>query len=104
MATTVLDKINAGKQHAQKQTTPVLVVTLAQLDIQFADAATKAKHTGDYGTVQALNMVRSWTIEALELRYPAASQAVEAAFDNAADDEEVDYVAVLLAAIPAGEK
>lgn len=54
-------------------------------------------------------MVHAWTIEELERRYPAASAAVEAAFDAdevklaaGIDTPGVDYVAVLLAAIPAG--
>jgi hypothetical protein len=55
-------------------------------------------------------LVRAWTIEGLETRYPAAAAAVEAAFDAAEtvvmnDPEaaypDVDYVAVLLAHIPA---
>lgn len=57
-------------------------------------------------------MARAWIIEGLEDRYPDASAAVEAAFDSAesrameaADAgqpvEEIDYVAVLLAHVPA---
>jgi hypothetical protein len=45
------------------------------------------------------NWARTQTIEELERRFPAASDAVVEAFDRAADDEHVDYVAVLLAAI-----
>lgn len=51
-------------------------------------------------------MVRAWTIEELERRHPAASAAVEKAFEEtdaafvAGNDADVDYVAVLLAAIP----
>lgn len=55
-------------------------------------------------------MAHAWTIEGLEERYPAASAAVEAAFDAAeqvvmdnpgAEYPEVDYVAILVANIPA---
>jgi hypothetical protein len=56
-------------------------------------------------------MVHAWIIDALEERYPAAGAAVEKAFDEAEQKaimsgelahpaEDVDYVAVLLAAIP----
>jgi hypothetical protein len=52
-------------------------------------------------------MVRAWIIDALENRYPNASAAVELAFDSAqlalmetGVEPEVDYVAVLLGAIP----
>jgi hypothetical protein len=51
-------------------------------------------------------LVRSWTIDELERRHPAASAAVEAAYEAAEATEaktgqavEVDYVAVLLAVI-----
>jgi hypothetical protein len=48
-------------------------------------------------------MSRAWTIDELELRFPAASDAVEAAFYAAETAPgkyvEVDYVAVLLANI-----
>jgi hypothetical protein len=56
---------------------------------------------------QAETLARAWIIDALEERFPAASAAVQAAFDanDAAmiagqDPAEVDYVAVLLASIP----
>jgi hypothetical protein len=45
-------------------------------------------------------MVRAWMIDELEGRFPKASAAVEAAFDAAGEDENVNYVAVLLANIP----
>lgn len=52
-------------------------------------------------------MVRAWIIDALEERFPDASAAVEIAFDSAqlammetGVEPEVDYVAVLLGAIP----
>jgi hypothetical protein len=53
-------------------------------------------------------MVRAWIMDTLEERYPDASAAVEIAFDSAqltlmetGVEPEVDYVAVLLANIPA---
>ncbi|MCW6008695.1 hypothetical protein K1W54_29735 [Micromonospora sp. CPCC 205371] len=55
------------------------------------------------------NWARAKTIEELERRYPAAAQAVEDAFYAAefqienGVDVPVDYVAVLIAAIPAEE-
>lgn len=53
----------------------------------------------------AWRLTHSWIIGELETRYPAASDAVEAAFIAAEDDPsiEVDYVAVLLGAIPVAE-
>lgn len=52
-------------------------------------------------------MSRAWTIDELERRFPAASEAVEAAFLESelaymagGEYTEVDYVAVLLANIP----
>lgn len=51
-------------------------------------------------------MVRAWTIEELERRYPAASNAVQSAFDAAGEAElktgesvHVDYVHVLVEAV-----
>lgn len=48
-------------------------------------------------------MSRAWTIDELEERFPAASDAVQAAFEAAetapGEYVEVDYVAVLLANI-----
>lgn len=56
------------------------------------------------------NWSRAKTIEELERRFPGAAATVEVAFEKAElelvegrGDGEVDYVAVLLAAIPAGE-
>ena len=50
-------------------------------------------------------MARAWTIDELEERFPAASIAVGDAFEAAetapGEYVEVDYVAVLLANIPA---
>lgn len=53
-----------------------------------------------------LNKTRSWIIDELERRYPAADAAVQTAFDQADATQqetgevvEVDYVAVLIDAI-----
>lgn len=80
-----------------KTTTAAMVLALRTLD-----AITEP--------TEEQSMARAWTIEELERRYPEASAAVEKAFDDAAITEaacapnptivEVDYVAVLLAAIP----
>jgi hypothetical protein len=47
-------------------------------------------------------LVRGMTLGELEQRFPQAAEAVETAYDAADEDDEVDYVAVLLAALPAG--
>lgn len=51
-------------------------------------------------------LVRAWLIEELEHRHPAASDAVERAFEDSVNavtdgqpEPEVDYVAVLVAAV-----
>lgn len=56
-------------------------------------------------------MVRAWTIEELERRFPEAAASVEAAFEAAEleliegrGNGDVDYVAVLVAAIPANQR
>lgn len=58
-------------------------------------------------STEETRMVRAWTIEEIEHRYPEAGAAAAAAFDDAdrvlvEEDRvvEVDYVAVLLAALP----
>lgn len=59
------------------------------------------------GTPEEVGMVRAWTIAEIERRYPEAGAAAAAAFDEAdrvlAEEDrvvEVDYVAVLVAALP----
>ena len=58
------------------------------------------------GPRQVASMVRAWTIEELENRYPVASDAVQAAFDAAGEielrtgeDVDVNYVDVLVKAV-----
>lgn len=78
-----------------RQSTPALVVSLRMVEAKLNTLTPAADDA------QALRLTRSWIITELEARFPAASDAVEAAFD-AADEtgEDVDYVAVLLANIP----
>jgi hypothetical protein len=52
-------------------------------------------------------MVRAWTIDEIERRWPVAAEAVGRAFNSAAQEEEttgqyveVDYVAILLGNVP----
>lgn len=79
-----------------RTSTPALVTSLRTLD---ATATTAERR-----------WARAKTIEELERRYPTASAAVEAAFEaaelriEAGEDVEVDYAAVLIAAIPASER
>jgi hypothetical protein len=99
-------KIARAKRLAANQRTPVLIETLAKIDTQIAEALPDAQRTKDYAQVQALNLTRAWTIEALENRYPEAAEAITKAFDEATDEEleTLDYDTILLAAIPASEK
>lgn len=92
-------KIEKAKNFTASQSTPVLVVSLISLGQQIAEAAALARQTKQYGDVQALNLVAYWTREALENRYPEAAAAVEKAFDDDPDGD-LDYDAILLAAIP----
>lgn len=75
--------------------TPLLVSSLAMADAQLK----KAKPGSD--DARALLMTRVWLIEEVEHRFPEALAAVEAECDRVADDEDLDYVAVLLTAVPA---
>lgn len=97
-------KIDKAKAYTVARTTKLLVQSLRGLEPQIdaaRDRASITKAEADYITCEALNQSRSWIIEELEARYPAASAAVEAAFE-AGDD--VDYDAVLINAIPASER
>lgn len=79
-----------------RTTTPALVLSLRTLDATV--------------TTPERRWARAKTIEELERRYPAASAAVEAAFDaaetriEAGEDVQVDYAAVLIAAIAESER
>lgn len=99
-------KIAKGKRMATAQSTPVLIETLARLDVLIAEERIRAAATKNYADIQALNLTRSWTIEALENRFPEAAEAIVKAFDEATDEEleNLDYDAILLAAIPESEK
>lgn len=77
--------------------TPALVTALVALEAQPSSVER--------------NMARAWTIDELERRFPAASAAVQDAFETAERAEaaggayvEVDYVTVLIANIPADQR
>jgi hypothetical protein len=112
-------KIAKAKAFTAKQSTKVLVQSLLALLPQIEAATAKAGKTkaiADYDACQPLLMNRSWIIDALEKRYPEASDAVRAAFEAAdaamiaapTDTDprqfDVDYEAVLINAIPATER
>lgn len=81
---------------------------LANLFARTSDAAlvTSLRTLDAMPPSREIRWSRAKTIEELERRFPAAAQAVEDAFyaaekqSEAGNDVEVDYVAVLLAAIP----
>lgn len=86
-----------AKAHAftARQSTPALVTSLRMVEAQLDTLPAVSDDA------QALRLTRSWVIVELEHRFPAASDAVDAAF--AAADEtggDVDYVVVLLDHIP----
>lgn len=94
MTATLQERLTALFSHSS---TPTLVTSLRTLDAQPPS--------------RERNWARAKTIEELERRFPAASRAVEDAFDETEQRivagepgvAEVDYVAVLLAAIPVEE-
>jgi hypothetical protein len=82
-------------------TTPTLIESLRKLE-----------HSVTTSPTPELRLSRAWTIEELERRFPAASEAVSQAFldderrvETGAERTEVNYVAVLLSNIeqPADE-
>lgn len=86
----------------------VAAFTAAQSTESLTGALLILEAKGDLSPEERL--VRAWTIEALENRYPVAAAAVEAAFyaaetivmnDPKAAYPDVDYVAILLTHIPA---
>jgi len=95
------DLIARGKALTAEKSTPVLVAALRSLSSKVDQARELARVTGQYEDCQALNLTRSWVVQALEDRYPAAVQALEEAFEA---DEDSDYDAVLIAAIPEAER
>lgn len=97
-------KIAKGKRLAAAQSTPVLIESLVKLGEQIDAEREVAMRTQDYGQIQALNMTRHWVVETLENRYPEASAAVGKAYDEAPEDADLDYNALLIAAIPENEK
>jgi hypothetical protein len=98
-------KIDKAMDKARALSTGALIISLLKLDADIEAERPRATETKDYDQIQALNMTRSWVIQVLEERYPAASDAVGDAFDAAeALGEDIDYVATLIAAIPESEK
>jgi len=98
-------KIEKAKNKARALSTGALIVSLLRLDADIETERPRATETKDYDQIQALTLTRSWVIQVLEERYPAASDAVGDAFDLAeANGEDIDYVATLIAAIPESEK
>lgn len=95
------EKIAKAKGYVAVCPTRLLVQSLRDIGPQIDAARTLAKETKDYDHCQALNLTRSWIIGALEARYPETSAIIDAAFE-ASDD--VDYDAVMIAAIPASER
>ena len=96
--------IARAKALAAAQSTPTLIASLRALAPQIEAARAKARETkaiADYDQCAALNLSHAWTVEALENRYPQAVKALEAAFEA---DEDADYDAVLIAAIPAADR
>jgi hypothetical protein len=79
-----------------RMSTPVLVAALLELEAKGYDVRTPEER-----------MARTWLIDELEDRFPEASAAVGAAFEHAEELDpgdprsEVDYVAVLVAHLPA---
>jgi hypothetical protein len=80
------------------QPTPALVESLRVLDA----AIDVDRAAGNLDDLPAMNMTRHWLITELERRHPEAGAAVDAAFaaaDLSPTWVDVDYVAVLTAAI-----
>jgi hypothetical protein len=99
--TTRQDKIARGKALTAEKSTPVLVASLRSLGPQIDKAREVAAVTGEFEDCQALGLVRSWVVTALEDRYPHLADALDAAFEA---DEDADYDAVLIANIPEADK
>jgi hypothetical protein len=83
-----------AKTLTARQSTPALVASLRMVESQLGGMDPL---TDD---AQAYRLTRAWIISELEHRFPEADAAIEAAFNAAADDEDVDYVGILLASIP----
>ncbi len=93
----------------------MIATTAAKLTALFARSSTRTL-VESLRTLDATprtpdhSWARAKPIAELDRRYPAASTAVEAAFEaaelrtEAGEDVEVDYVAVLIAAIPENER
>lgn len=91
---TAMDKLSA---RIAETPTAALVAALAELESQAATQETR--------------LVRAGILTILEQRYPEAEAAIVAAFEadeklieQGIDGPEIDYVAVVVAAIPAADK
>jgi len=97
--------IEKAKNKARALSTGALITSLLKLDADIAIERPRAIETQDFDQCQALTLTRSWVIQVLEERYPAAEAAVGNAFEAAeATGEDIDYTATLIAAIPASER
>lgn len=95
------EKIAKAKGYVAACPTRILVQSLRGIGPQIAAARALAGETKDYGHCQALNLTRSWIVEALEARYPEVVPVIDAAFEVS---DDIDYDAVMIAAIPEGER
>lgn len=96
--------IARAKALTAAQSTPALVASLRALAPQIEAARATADRTraiADYDQCAALNTTHAWIAEALENRYPQAVKALETAFEA---NEDADYDAVLITAIPESER
>lgn len=99
-------KIEKAKAYLAARSTRLLVESLRDIGPQIEAARAKASITrtdGDYLECQALNQSRSWIVQELIERHPEVDIALDIAFEQAGDND-VDFDAVMIAAIPASER
>jgi hypothetical protein len=97
--TTREQKIEKALAATRRRSSALLISTLVELEPRLAEARRVASETKNFDDAQALNLVRTWTIQVLEERYPKAAEAMEQRFLTADPDEDIDYTAELIAAI-----
>lgn len=98
--------IEKAKALIAGQPTKTLVQSLREIGPQIAAARAKADITrtdDDYLMCQALNQPRSWIVQELISRHPEIDIALDIAFEQAGDND-IDFDAVMIAAIPASER
>lgn len=100
MSTARDQKIEQGLADTRAQSTLTLVGSLITLEQAIPAARAAARRTRGFVDVRALSLVLHWTLEVLEERHPETAAAIEKAFAETPDDVEIDYVAVVIAAIP----